>query len=100
MSIVQRIAGCATRTPPGGIEPTENANQHCDSDGGDEKLRVQLWFEQSAHRRCGNKELHPEHADERSTHAAKKPEQSRFPQDHPDDSAAFPTDREEHTNLV
>ena len=35
-----------------------------------------------------------------SAHAAEKSEQCRFPQNHADDSAAFPADGEEHANLL
>src|SRR5688572_6556654 len=98
MSIVQGVAWCEAGTPPGGIEAAENADDDGDSYGHEEKLRIQLWLEQSAHGWGGDEELHTDHADERSGHAAEKSEQRRFPQNHADDSAAFPADGEEHTN--
>src|ERR1051325_6488022 len=92
MSIVQGVAGRETAAPPGGIDAAENADHDRDGNGHEEKLRVQFGFEQSADGRRGDEELHTDYAEQRSAHAAEKPEHRRFPQNHPDDPAAFPAD--------
>src|SRR5262245_20297756 len=97
---MQCVAWCETRSPPGGIETAENTDYHRDSDGHHQKLRIQLWLEQSTDGWHVDEELHSDDADQRSAEAAEKSEQRRFPQNHAHDPAAFPPDGEKHANLL
>ena len=56
--------------------------------------------QQSAQGRSLAERLHAESADGDANHAAKKTEESRFVEDHPDDATARPTNRQKYADFM
>src|SRR2546423_7369926 len=89
-----------SRTSPGGIETAQNADAYRDRHSDEDEIEAEVRFEQTTDRRRGFHQLDTDDAQADPDDSTEQSEQGGLEQNHPDDSAASPSQGKQDGDLL